>query len=43
MDNIEKLGFDSWFKGKVDLSKPNFSVVRVISVKITKSLRGLLW
>ena len=33
MNDIEKLGFDSWFKDKVDLSKTdNFKIVRVISV-----------
>ena len=40
MDNIEKLGFDNWFKDKVDLSKtadfwssiPSGKIVRVISV-----------
>ena len=33
MNNIEKLGFDNWFKDKVDLSKTDsFKIVRVISV-----------
>jgi ribosome biogenesis GTPase / thiamine phosphate phosphatase len=32
MSNIENLGFDNWFKDKVDLSKTNFNIVRVISV-----------
>ena len=33
MNNIEKLGFDSWFKDKIDLSQnPEFKIVRVISV-----------
>ncbi len=33
MSKIEKLGFDSWFKDKVDLSKTDdFKIVRVISV-----------
>ena len=33
MNGIEKLGFDSWFKNKIDLSKAdNFKIVRVISV-----------
>jgi len=39
MNNIEKLGFDNWFwssipsgKDKVDLSKTDFNIVRVISV-----------
>ena len=34
MEKIEKLGFDNWFKDKVDLSKTNdFKIVRVISEK----------
>lgn len=33
MNDIEKLGFDNWFKDKVDLSKTDsFKIVRVISV-----------
>ena len=33
MNEIEKLGFDSWFKDKIDLSKTNdFKIVRVVSV-----------
>ena len=39
MNNLEKLGFDNWFwssipsgKDKVDLSKTDFNIVRVISV-----------
>jgi len=33
MNNIEKLGVDSWFKDKIDLSKTaNFKIVRVINV-----------
>ncbi len=32
MNGIEKLGFDNWFKDKVDLSKTDFNIVRVISV-----------
>jgi len=33
MNNIEKLGFDNWFKDKVDLSKiHDFTIVRVICV-----------
>jgi ribosome biogenesis GTPase len=32
MNNIEKLGFDNWYKDKVDLSKNDYNVVRVISV-----------
>jgi ribosome biogenesis GTPase len=32
MNTIEKLGFDNWFQDKVDLSKTDFNIVRVISV-----------
>ena len=32
MNKIEKLGFDNWFQDKVDLSKTDFKIVRVISV-----------
>ena len=32
MNNIEKLGFDNWFMDKVDLSKTDFNIVRIISV-----------
>jgi len=33
MNKIDKLGFDNWFKDKIDLSKSdNFKIVRVISV-----------
>jgi hypothetical protein len=33
MDNIVNLGFDSWFKDKVDLSKtPDLKIIRVIGV-----------
>ena len=33
MNNLEKLGFDNWFKNKIDSSKTNdFKIVRVISV-----------
>jgi len=32
MNNVQKLGFDNWFKDKVDLSKTDFKIVRVISV-----------
>ncbi len=33
MNNIEKLGFDNWFKDKIDLSQnSDFKIVRVISV-----------
>jgi len=37
MNNFENLGFDNWFKDKVDLSKPtDLKIVRVISInKIT--------
>ena len=31
MITIEKLGFNNWFTDKVDLSKPDFNIVRVIS------------
>ena len=32
MKNIDQLGFDNWFQDKVDLSKTDFNIVRVISV-----------
>jgi ribosome biogenesis GTPase / thiamine phosphate phosphatase len=32
MNNLEKLGFNYWFQDKVDLSKTDFNIVRVISV-----------
>jgi ribosome biogenesis GTPase len=33
MNNIDKLGFNNWFKDKVDLSKTtDFKIARVISV-----------
>ena len=33
MNTIEQLGFDNWFKDKVDLSKTaDLKIVRVISV-----------
>jgi ribosome biogenesis GTPase len=33
MNNIENLGFDNWFKDKIDLSKTaDFNIARVISV-----------
>ena len=32
MNNLQKLGFDNWFEDKVDLSKTEFNIVRVISV-----------
>jgi ribosome biogenesis GTPase len=32
MNNIEKLGFDNWFDDKVDLSKTDFKIVRILSV-----------
>ncbi len=31
MNNIQNLGFNSWFKDKIDLSKTDFKIVRVIS------------
>ena len=40
MNNIEKLGFDSWFKDKIDLSKtPDLKIIRVIGVN--KNIQGL--
>jgi hypothetical protein len=37
MNNLQKLGFDSWYKNKIDLSKTaDLKIARVISVnKIT--------
>ena len=32
MNNLKNLGFDNWFDDNVDLSKTDFSIVRVISV-----------
>src|SRR5574338_1250797 len=32
MNKLQKLGFDNWFQDKVDLSKTDFNIVRVISV-----------
>ncbi|MBE0570410.1 MAG: ribosome small subunit-dependent GTPase A [Ignavibacteriaceae bacterium] len=32
MNNLQKLGIDNWFQDKVDLSKTDFNIVRVISV-----------
>ena len=32
MNNLENLGFNNWFMDKVDLSKTDFNIVRVISV-----------
>ena len=32
MNDFEKLGFDNWFSDKIDLSKTDFKIVRVISV-----------
>jgi hypothetical protein len=33
MNNIEKLGFNNWFKDKIDLSKnADLKIARVISV-----------
>lgn len=29
---LQSLGFNNWFQEKVDLSKTDFSIVRVISV-----------
>lgn len=45
MSNIEKLGFDNWFMDKVDLSKTDFNIVRVISVNKNspRNLSVLLW
>jgi hypothetical protein len=46
MNNIEKLGFDNWFKDKVDLSKTNdLQIARVISVNKNSFVvsNGVLW
>ena len=32
MNNLQTLGFNNWFQEKVDLSKTNLNIVRVISV-----------
>lgn|GEM_PF-5867065 len=32
MNNLSNLVFDNWFKNKVDLSKTDYSIVRIISV-----------
>ncbi|WP_337866313.1 ribosome small subunit-dependent GTPase A [Ignavibacterium sp.] len=32
MNNLQTLGFDNWFQDKLDLSKTDFNIVRVISV-----------
>lgn len=32
MNNLQSLGFDNWFQDKIDLSKTDFNIVRVISV-----------
>ncbi|BDQ03542.1 ribosome small subunit-dependent GTPase A [Ignavibacterium sp.] len=32
MNNLQNLGFDNWFKERIDLSKTDFKIVRVISV-----------
>ena len=33
MNNLEKLGFENWFKDKIELSKtPDSQIARVISV-----------
>jgi hypothetical protein len=40
MNNIEKLGFDNWFKDKIDLSKAaDLKITRVISEN--KNIQGL--
>jgi len=40
MNKIEKLGFNKWFKDKIDLSKTDvFKIVRVIGVN--KNFQGL--
>jgi len=45
MNNLEKLGFDNWFSDKVDLSKTDFNIVRVISVNKNRFVvsNGILW
>ena len=52
MVNLEKLGFDNWFResvpsgrDKVDLSKTDFNIVRVISVNKNRFVvsNGILW
>ena len=45
MKNLEKLGFDNWFSDKVDLSKTDFNIVRVISVNKNRFVvsNGILW
>jgi len=32
MNNLKKLGFNNWFQDKVDLSKTDFNIVRLISI-----------
>ncbi|MBW7869372.1 MAG: ribosome small subunit-dependent GTPase A [Brumimicrobium sp.] len=32
MNNLKSLGFDNWYKDKIDLSKTDFNITRVISV-----------
>jgi ribosome biogenesis GTPase len=32
MNNLQTLGFNNWFQEKVDLSKADFKIARVISV-----------
>ena len=40
MNNLQKLGFDNWFKDKIDLSKtPDLKIIRVIGVN--KNIQGL--
>jgi len=34
MNNLANLGFDIWFQDKIDLSKTDFNIVRVISVNL---------
>ena len=45
MVTLEKLGFDNWFSDKVDLSKTDFNIVRVISVNKNRFVvsNGILW
>jgi len=45
MNTLEKLGFDNWFSDKVDLSKTDFNIVRVISVNKNRFVvsNGILW
>jgi ribosome biogenesis GTPase len=32
MNNLQTLGFNNWFQEKVDLSKADFKIARVVSV-----------